>query len=275
VQQTYDQIINDLLRAAPLVPATPLYPTRPSKPAVFGLLSRVYLAQENYPKALLYADSCLQLQSGLMNFNALTPVQYTPFPRFNSEVIFQAGLGSYASAFIISTQIVDPVLLQSYHVNDLRISLYFVDNGDGLGHKAFQGSYYGFALPQFGGIATDEMYLIRAECNARAGHTLVAMSDLNTLLKNRFKTGTFNNLTTSSSDAALTMIITERRKELCFRNLRWSDLRRLNKDPRFQVTLTRTVNGQTYSLSPNSSRYVLPLDPIETTSGGLQQNQRN
>jgi len=94
-------------------------------------------------------------------------------------------------------------------------------------------------------------------------------------LKNRYKTGTFTNLTAANADDALALIVKERRKELCFRNLRWSDLRRLNKDSRFQVTLTRNVNGQSYTLAPNSSRYVLPLDPIETTSGGLQQNPRD
>ena len=274
VQQTYNQVINDLLEAAPLLPVTPLFPTRPGKPAVFGLLARVYLSQENYAKALLYSDSCLQLQSGLMNLNLLTPTKFTPFPQFNKEVIFHAALSEYASAFPLGAQIVDSVLYQSYSANDLRLNFYFIDNNDGQGHKAFQGSYFGAAIPLFAGIATDEMYLIRAECYARAGNTTSALNDLNTLLQNRYITGTFTNLAASSADAALAMILTERRKELCFRNLRWSDLRRLNKDPRFQVTLTRIVNGQTYTLLPNSPRYVLPLDPIETTAGGLQQNQR-
>jgi hypothetical protein len=274
LKATYDQITNDLLQAVPLLPVSPLYPTRPSKPAAFGLLARVYLSQENYSKALLYADSCLQLKNDLMNFNGLTPKKLAPFARFNKEVIFHAGLANYASAFPIKAQIVDSSLYRSYSSNDLRLTFYFVNNGDGKGHMAFQGSYFGVAIPPFGGIATDEMYLTRAECYARTGNTAAAMNDLNTLLQNRYQTGTFSNLTAANGDAALMLILAERRKELCFRNLRWSDLRRLNKDTRFQVTLTRTVSGQIYTLPPNSPKYVLPLDPIETTSGGLQQNLR-
>lgn len=272
VQQTYDQIIKDLQTAVPLLPATPLYPTRPSKPAVYGLLARVYLAQENYNKALLYADSCLQLQSGLMDFNQLTPTLYAPFQQFNKEVVFSAMFAGYASLSPKRTMIVDSNLFKSYNANDLRLIFYFFKNNNGS--TAFQGSYFGYVGEFFAGIATDEMYLTRAECYARTGNTNAALKDLNTLLQNRYKTGTFTNLTAANADAALALIVAERRKELCFRNLRWSDLRRLNKDPRFQTTLTRVINGQTYTLTPNSPRYVLPLDPIETTTGGLEQNPR-
>jgi hypothetical protein len=272
VQQTYDQMTIDLQQAAPLLPVTPLYPTRPSKPAVYGLLARVYLAQENYNKALLYADSCLQLQGGLMDLNQMTPTLYSPFQQFNKEVVFSAELAGYASLNPKTKMIVDSSLYKSYDPNDLRLIFYFFTNRNRS--VAFQGSYFGFESEFFGGIATDEMYLTRAECYARTGNTNAALTDLNTLLENRYKTGTFTNLTAANADAALALIVAERRKELCFRNLRWSDLRRLNKDPRFQVTLTRIVNGQTITLPPNSPKYVLPLDPVETTTGGLQQNPR-
>lgn len=271
VQQTYDQITNDLLSAVELLPATPLYQTRPSKAAAFGLLARIFLSQENFGKALLYADSCLQLQSGLMDFNQLTPGAYDPgIPQFNKEIIYWAQLSMYATTDNY-VYIADSTLVQSYAANDLRNSIFFFTHA---GHKAFWGTYIGDGYNNFGGMATDEMYLIRAECNARVGNTQAAMNDLNTLLKTRWKAGTYIDLTAANSNAALVLIVGERRKELCFRNLRWSDLRRLNKDAQFQTTLTRTTNGQVYSLAPNSPLYVLPLDPIETTSGGLQQNPR-
>lgn len=270
VQQTYDQMINDLLTAAALLPISPSFPTRPSKPAAFGLLARLYLSQENYGKALLYADSCLQLKNELLDYNQLSVTSPFPLSYFNKEVIFHAQLLGYASTNPPSL-IVDPGLYQSYNSNDLRQRIYFKTQAGIITNKT---SYIGSAFQLFGGIATDEMYLIRAECYARTGNTNAAMNDLNTLLQNRYKIGFFTNLTAASGDAALAFVIAERRKELCFRNLRWSDLRRLNKDPRFQVTLTRTVNGQNYTLVPNSPKYVLPLDPIETTRGGLQQNPR-
>ncbi len=269
LQQTYDQIIGDLLKAEPLLPVTPLFPTRPSKPAVFGLLARVYLSQQDYNKALFYADSCLQIQNSLMDFNQLSTTAANPIERFNKEVIFSSLLCNYIS-FATSRLIVDSTLLKSYSSNDLRTDNYFKVAS---GNTTFKGSYDGTSN-LFGGLATDEMYLIRAECNARAGNTTAAMKDLNTLLSTRWKSGTYINLTAANSETALALILRERRKELVYRNLRWSDLRRLNTDTRFQTTLTRTVAGKTYTLLPNSLRYVLPIDPFEIKLDGLQQNAR-
>lgn len=269
VQQTFDQIINDLLTAVKLLPVKPLVQMRPSKPAAFGLLSRAYLSQQNYGKALLYADSCLQLKSDLMDFNTLDASSMNPIARFNSEDIFHCMLSNYY-VFYYTDLIVDPALYQSYEPNDLRKVIYFIPEGDNF---SFRGSYDSDAL-LYGGIATDEMYLIRAECNARAGNTATALTDLNALLKARWLNGTYTDRTAASADDALSLILTERRKELCYRGLRWTDLRRLNTDTHYQTTLTRTINGQNYSLPPNSPKYVLPIDDYEIRVGGLQQNPR-
>jgi len=269
VQQTYDQIINDLLAAVPMLPVKPAVGMRPSRPAAFGLLSRVYLAQQNYSKALLYADSCLQLNNSLMDFNSLSASTMNPIPRFNQEDLFHCMLNNYY-VFYYTDLIVDPTLYQSFAANDLRKVIYFIPEGNNF---SFQGSYDSDAL-LYGGIATDEMYLNRAECYARAGNTSAAMADLNALLKTRWLTGTYVDLTAANTDDALTKILIERRKELCYRGLRWTDLRRLNTDPQFQTTITRIANGQTYTLPPNSPNYVLPLDDYEIKVGGLQQNPR-
>jgi len=66
----------------------------------------------------------------------------------------------------------------------------------------------------------------------------------------------------------------ERRKELLFRGLRWTDLRRLNLDPRFAVTLARNVSGQIYSLPPEDPRYAWPIPDDEIQASGIPQNPR-
>ena len=81
-------------------------------------------------------------------------------------------------------------------------------------------------------------------------------------------------VTVTDADELLRIILQERRKELLFRSLRWTDLRRLNKDSRFAVTLTRKLNNDTYTLPPNDARYVLPIPQQEIEESGIQQNPR-
>lgn len=92
VQKTYQQIINDLIAALPLLPDIPGAVTRPSKAAVYGLLSRVYLSARAYSTALLYADSCLRIRPALLDYNSVDPNGSPTFTRNNVEVIFGAAI---------------------------------------------------------------------------------------------------------------------------------------------------------------------------------------
>jgi tetratricopeptide (TPR) repeat protein len=269
LEETYSQIITDLTRAAALLPVTPVHVLRSSKPAAYAFIAKTYLVMRQYDKAGLYADSCLQLYNKLLDYNSLSTTATYPIARFNMEVIQDAVISGQQPVGNTRARI-DSNLYLSYAVNDLRKTLFFKTSTNGP--YLFKGSYEGSAN-LFGGIGTDEVYLMRAECYARAGNTVAAMNDLNTLLIKRFKTGTFANLTASSSSDALTMILTERRKELLMRSIRWMDLKRFNKEGA-NIILTRIVNGQTYILQPNDLRYALPIpdDIIQIT--GMQQNPR-
>ncbi|MEJ8802139.1 RagB/SusD family nutrient uptake outer membrane protein [Pontibacter sp. H249] len=269
VQQSFQRIIKDLKAASPLLPVTPVHVIRPSRPAAYGLLARTYLYMGNYPLAEAYADSSLQLNAMLMNYNSLNATASFPIARYNPEVILHSLFMSLNPSLAISRARIVPELYGSYDANDLRKSVFFRSNGDGS--FAFKGSYSNSGL--FGGIATDELYLTRAEARARQGKIPEALGDLNTLLATRWKEGTFVPLTTDDQAEALQLILQERRKELVMRGLRWMDLKRLNRDGA-GITLTRTVNGQTYTLPPNDPRYALPIPDDVMELSGMQQNPR-
>lgn len=271
VEATYSQVIQDLKEAIDLLREIPAFKTNPSKPAAEGVLARCYLSMGDYDNALLYSGNVLTKYNTLLDYNTLNGATTYPIPLFNVEVINQFAIDPTYDSFRINRGLIGGDIYNLYAANDLRRTLFFVTNADGS--RSFRGSYMG-GFPLFGGIATDELYLIRAECRARKGLTADAMSDLNTLLVKRFKTGTFTPLTAASAQQALDIILTDRRKELLRRGLRWSDLRRLNKDPRYAVTLTRVINGQTYQLPPNSPRYVLPIPDYVVQASGIAQNPR-
>lgn len=270
LEETWQQIVTDFKSSIALSPVTNSPLSRPSKAAGYAALARTYLDMDEYALSGKYADSSLQLNHSLMDFNSLDTSAAYPFERFNKEVLFPCITG-LTGMHLQANYRVDSFLYQSYDTNDLRRKLYFVSNGPGT--VGFRGSYDG-TRSLFNGLATDEVYLIKAECEARLGSKDSAMDDLNKLLSTRWIAGTFVPLIAATSDDALNIILAERRKELILRGSRWFDLRRLNKDPRFAKTLTRIENGISYTLPPMDPRYtfLLPVQVIALT--GMQQNNR-
>nr|WP_295933684.1 RagB/SusD family nutrient uptake outer membrane protein [uncultured Dyadobacter sp.] len=273
LQGTFEQILADLSRAQALLTGPVTYSNRPSGPAVKALLARVYLSMGQYENALSSAGQALALHNKLLDYNTLNASARRPFPAMftglNPEIIFHASMPGMDLPILSETG-VDSALYRSYAADDLRKSCFFVDRGGGV--FGFKGSYLGSAT-LFAGLATDELYLIRAECYARAGQTSLALQDLNTLLKQRYKAGTFKEIATDSA-RLLELVLLERRKELVARGIRWSDLRRLNTDPAYAVALQRKTADGVISLLPGDNRYVLPIPDTEIALSGISQNPR-
>ncbi|SFC79134.1 SusD family protein [Parapedobacter composti] len=270
LRENYGRIIDDLLRAAELLPPRPQFKTDASKAAAFALLARCYLSMRDYVNALKFADSCLQFHQELLDYNMLDIASSTPFSPFNDEVIHHGTSRLSSILTYVTYGQVDSVLYGRYHPDDLRRVLFFQHNTNGT--IGFKGYYTGTVEP-FGGLAADEVWLIRAECRARNGDASGALDDLAHLLERRYRTGTFRRDTLQAADA-LGLVLTERRKELAFRGLRWTDLRRLNQEPEQAVTLRRIVNGAAFVLPPNDRRYTLPIPAYILLATGIEQNDR-
>lgn len=267
VEQSYQQVINDLKLSAELLNEHAGGKTRPTKKAAYALLARIYLSMMDYDHALAYAEKALGHDSWLLDYNTLNASSAFPFPIFNAEVIWHSTLNTprifYAPVLKVSANVKNML-----GEGDLRTSLFFMTNSDNT--VSFKGSYNSsFVL--FNGLAFDEMYLTKAECLMRAGKENEALEVLNYLRMRRYSAGSEIFKEQLPKDV-LVEIMEERRKQLLFRGVRWSDLRRLNKDPKFAVTIKRELNGINYVLNPNDRRYVfkIPLDVVLLS--GIEQN---
>jgi tetratricopeptide (TPR) repeat protein len=272
VEGTYQQILLDLNEAATLLPPLSLYKNRPGKAACYGLLAKVYLQMSDFQKAYENADKTLKIKDSLINFNKLSVSAAFPMGDYmsNDEILYLTRTSLPLNADAARAKI-DSTLYKSFAEGDLRKKAFFKQNTDGS--FAFKGNYTGTSL-LFNGIAIDELYLIRAECNARLNNTIQAMNDLNALLVKRWVTGMFVPLTATTPKEALDKILVERKKELIDRGVRWSDLRRLNKETQYAITLTRNMNGTVYILPPNDLRYTLLIPRDIIARSGIPQNKR-
>ncbi|RYE53733.1 MAG: RagB/SusD family nutrient uptake outer membrane protein [Sphingobacteriales bacterium] len=279
LKETFERILDDLTIAANLlqIGIPEKNRNRPSKVAAFAMKARVFLYMGEYIEAERYADSTLLYHDKLIDYNTISKTSDTPFGYNSDEVIYQStqvvsyglssGVGNSMSAIEVN-----PDLYRLYEMNDLRKAIYFKINS--LRNINMKRGYIGAGIYNFTGLATDEIYLIKAECLARRGELKQSMDVLNQLLVMRFNNKEpYIRLIAASASEALATILRERRKQLIWRSLRWSDLKRLNKEGD-QITLTRIINNITYTLGPNDPRYVFPIPDQEINNSGIQQNIR-
>jgi hypothetical protein len=211
-----------------------------------------------------------------MDYNMRNSASTTPFEAFNPEVIFWAHSASM-SMLSPTRANVDTLLYNSYADNDSRKKVFF--NKKTNGYVAFKGNYAGYYSSSFfNGLAVDEQFLIKSECLARLNKISEAKTTLTTLLSMRYA-GAYNfPAVYVSQEEVLRYILQERRKELLFRGVRWSDIRRLNQDDRFKKDLTRILidGGETkkFTLPVGDPRFtfIIPQDVIRTS--GMTQNPR-
>lgn len=271
--ETYSQIIADYRMAISNLPVVQPIKGHPNRAAAYGALARVYLGMAHYEEAFKMANSALLLNAQLLNFNSLNQYDELPIPQFNKEVLFpavtsNAGLMNYYNA------LVEPVLYQSYQEKDLRKKIFFQLSDNVEGAYNFKGNYANSMAQLFVGITTSEVYLIKAEAAARLNKVGEAQEALNTLLRSRWQTGEYVDITISDTEALLEIILQERRKELLFRGRRWADLKRLNLEAKFKKDLIRTINGQEYRLPFNSLKYAFRLPDPVVKLGNIPQNER-
>jgi tetratricopeptide (TPR) repeat protein len=319
---TYAQISADLAEAlkttVPLVQGGTIRMQRANVAAVNAFAARYYLSLNDYANALKYANAALaaygtlvDYNTGMRNGNSSTitinsgkPNQQTvvvnfpythdkatidPTDIFGWKEMLYYRLAVNSNRWFIPSQ----ELMNLYdQTNDLRFKYHYIQNYSyirGMSNPSY--SYPGYVFfadnAVIEGPTTAEMYLIKAECEARSGDFNTAINTVNQLYSKRTLTGTAA-LTASSQAQAITVILQERRREMPFRQ-RWVDIRRLNSnsDPNDDVSLlSRTffpytatsVNStapvQVYTLPKGSRRFAspLPLNDINASNGLLPQN---
>ena len=267
VEQTYQQIIQDLQESARNLPVSQPDYSRVTKAGAFALLARTFLYMDKYKEAINVADSSLKYNSFVQDFNYITHTTGSrPLNIQSKEIHVRAVMVKASSSPSIGR--INTILYNQYADDDLRKILFFRNEQDGK--VTFRGH---FLNNLFTGTTTGEVLLILAESKARLNDTESAMQALNKLAINRYKNVGFTPITATNATDALERILQERRKELLTRGLRWQDLKRLNRDPNYALTLKRTIGNEVFTLPANDARYVLPIPQFVINFNHIDQNQ--
>lgn len=295
VKAVYDQILEDATKAVPLLENTKYadqkgYYLRASDAAAYALLARIYLYRGEYEECWKAAQKARSIVGEPTNFNNFMKLNENPDKGILGNDMPPLGnMYGWAMPDVICYKKADrePAKNLDYNLSDELIDL-FVDKANDLRWKLFVTTYSyngkkngdeprisSFYYPNNKGLNIGELYLTEAEALVRDGNIDGALEALNALSVKRHATGTYTDVTERDPEELLKLILDERRRELMFKGTRWFDLKRLNKEPRFAKTVTHTYFGETYTLEPNSNRYVLPI-PLKVISANslLEQNPR-
>lgn len=301
VQSTYDFIIKDLTDALADIPMKQGFVTRMSKPAVEGLLGKVYLFMGKYNEALpllkqALADVTINGQTSLYDYNAafapggaFLPINATNGPKSPGQILTdvrEAVVSKiYPSGRYAGNQtgndglVLTPQAQALYAPDDLRLMLYTNKQPNNVVNPSGRIRKYGVAYSRWG-LQLPELYLLSAEAKARTGDLGGAVADLETLRRNRMPVANaaVPGAIAADKNALIKFIIDERLREFALEGYRWLDMRRLSVDPLFAgATYTHTMynaNGTTtvYTLKA-PARFTMKL-PRNVTDGnpGMPDN---
>ncbi|WP_127131718.1 RagB/SusD family nutrient uptake outer membrane protein [Pseudoflavitalea rhizosphaerae] len=283
VAEVYEQIIDDLTTAIPDLPASPKKTSfRASKPAGLALLSRVYLYMGNWELAKKNAEDALALKGELFDMNNYSVVVPGPFPYVPGAPVGWTNIPPtqqhpetlYARHFLRPFGLAQLVCASSdlsalFTNEDQRWVLYYANGWPPAPPFNYWNMYQVkiFLRGEFynNAIGIGEVYLNAAEAKARLNDMDGALDLINELRKHRLTPAAYVEKTAADFDndpeKVLRFVLEERRRELAFMNMRHIDLKRLNKEARFQKTVVHNAEGIEYRLEPNSDKYQRQIWP--------------
>lgn len=260
VQQDYDAMITDLTNAIPNLDITPSIRTRMSKPAAEAMLGKVYLSMNRYSDALVQLKAAFTDMTKMSNGPSLYDYNQTFAPGGSFTQTSQA-VGP-SSPYLSTTDLTeslwavmtnvdaqgnayptDPINISAgtvalFDATDWRLQFYtnLQNPSDGSSDVIPGGRLHRYNLVYDRiGIELSDLYLMRAEAEARTGDLNGAVQDVQTLRNNRMPAAVSVVPAAASANqtALISFIIQERTREFASTGFRWLDMRRLSNDPLF------------------------------------------
>ncbi|MFA5849130.1 MAG: RagB/SusD family nutrient uptake outer membrane protein [Bacteroidales bacterium] len=263
VKEVYNSIISDLTESIKLLKNDyDQFNHIPGKAAAFALLSRVYLFMGKYQESYDNSVEALSRKSAVIDYNRLSFVvpymgaygglnNYYENIYTNEEILYEREYIGYRDYLMT-----DDLLGIFDRVSDLRYRYMTVD----LSIFGLSG-ILAFSSNMSSNIMTSEIWLTKAECALRVQNPNIseALNALNYVRIRRIDKNLYTPVTETNKDKLLKLILEERRRETRMSYMRWFDLKRLNLDPSTAKTITRSIGGNVYTLTPESPLYVLPI----------------
>ncbi len=296
VEGTYQFIVQNLAGAIPWLPLSVTNKYRMSRPAAEAILGKAYWFMGKYDSALTeldaaFADLAQNTGQPVALYNLaveMTPTGAYSYVAGTTNKLYITGFSNsntdkeavFAKPFYClnaewGAALAAKTFTSLFDSSDLRLDFYStlslggasaVDTaGDLRRIGPFYCNIYGVNLP--------DMYLMRAECEARTGAMSAAIADLQALRQTRMASADAAVAHGMSQNELIVYVIQERLREFGLLGMRWFDMRRLSGDPLFSgatyTHLYRSASGpQTFTLQqPQRFTLRFPTEVINDNPG--------
>ena len=280
VAEVYDMILKDLDTALGMnaLDDVPENQMRMSKVFALAAKAKVLMSMQRFNDALQCARQSLELNNQIYDHRPF--LQTGVMVRKRLEVVEDLFMAPMSVSFYMATnefeQAVEPgtILVKALPTEELYARLYYGMEGYmeggysdyGLMHPEMYDFNFNFHLNS-DGLTTADMHLTEAECLLRGGNIDEAMNVLDKVRVNRIDPEIYKPLkgnVTSKEEAIIHLKQAYRLEGFCTMKT-FCNMKRWNIENDWKETLTKTINGDTYTLSPESRLWVFPF-PINVLS---------
>ncbi|WP_256004838.1 RagB/SusD family nutrient uptake outer membrane protein [Pedobacter deserti] len=270
IAEVYANILADIDAGFQLnrLPATPKNNMRVGLGFAHAVKATVLMSLHRYPEALSEANKSLAINSFISNDRLFAPVGTAAFGKPQAtaqENLFYMAQGGNpllsTPSLEITEQIYEPGNIIHHYVKP-----YYPSGNPFSGlptSKLWLNSATPYAI-NTAGLTTSDTYLIKAECLLRSGDLDGALEIINLIRQNRIHPNTYAPVSASTEAGVMALLGRTRRIELLFTMRNYFNLKRLTTDPQYKPTITRTIEGNTYSLSPESPLWIFPFPQSAT-----------
>lgn len=281
VKEVYDNILSDIDAAFQLnsLPRVNINAMRVGLGFAYAVKAKVLISMGKYSDALSAANASLEINSFIEDHRNYVPVGSTPFARAaaaaGENLFYAAGTSSGPSFRAMSLEIANNYY-EAGNIIKNYIKPYYVA-GDALSGVTGTLTWFSFGYAvNSGGLTSIDSYLTKAECLIRSGsqqNIPAGMDIINQIRQRRNHVSGFTPLSATTETQAMAHLKKLSRIEFLYTVKNFLNIKRWNTEDAYKETISRTINGITYQLRPESPLWIFPFPQNATAyNPNLTQN---
>jgi len=285
VAEVYTKMLSDVDAAIAMnsLPDVSASNTRGNKAFAYAVKAQIMLSMGNYTEALAAADKALTYRSTLEDHRPFVATKLAVRAAYaaTDNLLFAATKQNNPTFLVASVEILNNYFERGNIIREYTNAYSYTLGG--VNYSETYGRDYGIpgALMFYdndyqhnnAGMTVSDLMFIRAESLIRLGRISEGMDVINYIRQRRINPTVYAALSATTEPAAMAILKKLSRIEFLYTWKNFVNIKRWNTETAYRESITRTISGITYTLSPESPLWVFPFPQSATDyNPNLTQN---